>query len=188
MTPAQVALTGEEVTALIRANTEKVFATMLGLTAEVRSGDWQGADAGQKGGVVALLGFAGDWRGSGTIRCSGRLACSLSGKLLMTDYGCVNDEVLDAMGEIANMIIGNFKDDAACKLGPLGLSTPTVIYGNNFEARNWNGQSWTGVAFDCEGELFEVKICLVPNGARREAPRPADAPAGPRKASLIIDY
>jgi len=47
-------------------------------------------------------------------------------------------------------------------LGPLGLSTPTVIYGRNVRARNLNGQLWTTVPFDCEGGLVEVKICLGP--------------------------
>ncbi len=186
MTPAGMALTEKEVAELICANTEKVFVTMLGLTARVRPEDEKEAEDLQKGGVVALLGFAGDWRGSGSIRCSARLACSLSGKLLMTEFGCVNDEVLDAIGEIANMIIGNFKDDAACKLGPLGLSTPTVVYGNNFEARNWNGQSWVGVTFDCEGDPFEVKISLLPSPTRRETVRPSGVSSS--RPALIIGY
>jgi chemotaxis protein CheX len=84
----------------------------------------------------------------------------------MSEYETVNDEVLDAMGEMANMIIGNFKDEAAAALGLLSLGTPTVIYGNNFQTRNWNGQSWIAVPFCCEGERFEVKICLVPSQDR----------------------
>ncbi len=173
MTPQDTALTNDEVVALIWANTEKVFSTMLGLTVKSSSAPEERIRALRKGGVVSLVGFAGRWRGAGTIRCSGRLACSISGKLLLTQFDHVNDEVLDAMGEIANMIIGNFKDDAAYKLGPLGLSTPTVIYGNNFEARNWNGESWIPVLFDCEGELLEVNISLVPGYAVGETPRPA---------------
>ena len=77
------------------------------------------------------------------------------------------------------MIIGNFKDDASEQLGPLGLSTPTVIYGNNFQTRNVNGQSWITVPFDCEGDLFEVKICLVPGHAVHEPLRPASMMVGP---------
>jgi len=64
-----------------------------------------------------LVGFAGQWSGSGTIRCGGELACIISGKFLKAEYNQVNEEVLDAMGEIANMILGNFKDDAAFKFG-----------------------------------------------------------------------
>jgi chemotaxis protein CheX len=166
-------LTRDEIAELIRANTEKVFSTMLGLPIHAGALTVQPAGADEDGGVVSLVGFAGEWSGTGSIRCSAGLACSISSKLLLTDFDHVDDEVLDAIGEVANMIIGNFKDDAAFKLGPLGLSTPTVIYGSNFQARNWNGQGWTTVPFACEGELFEVKICLVPSHALRESFRQA---------------
>lgn len=173
MTSQDTALTNDEIVSLIWANTEKVFSTMLGLTVKSSSAPEERIRALRKGGVVSLVGFAGRWRGSGSIRCSGRLACSISGKLLMTNFDHVSDEVLDAMGEIANMIVGNFKDDAAYKLGPLGLSTPTVIYGNNFEARNCNGDSWITVLFDCEDELLEVNILLVPGHVLSEPSRTA---------------
>lgn len=167
-------LTDEEVIELVCSNTEKVFSTMLGMSVKPSSGTEDGIQALRKGGVVSLVGFAGRWRGSGSIRCSGCLACSISSKLLLADFECVNDEVLDAMGEIANMIIGNFKDDAAYKLGPLGLSTPTVIYGSNFETRNLNGERRTTVFFDCEQELLEVDISLVPGLAPDQvSPGPA---------------
>ena len=165
-------LTRNEIADLIRANTEKVFSTMLDLPIHAGPVTVQPTGAGEDGGVVSLVGFAGEWSGSGSIRCSGGLACTISARLLLTEFDNVNDDVLDAIGEVANMIIGNFKDDAAYKLGPLGLSTPTVIYGKNFQARNWNGQSWITVPFSCEGELFEVKICLVPSHALRESLRP----------------
>jgi len=181
-------LTDDEVVALIWSNTEKVFSTMLGLTVKSSLAPEERIKALRKGGVVSLVGFAGRWRGSGSIRCSGQLACSISGKLLLTHFDYVNDEVLDAMGEIANMIIGNFKDDAAYKLGPLGLSTPTVIYGNNFEARNWNGESWITVLFDCDGELLEVNISLVPGHVLGEAPRPAGVLAPAMWENKIIDH
>lgn len=169
----QPPLTNEEIAQLICANAEKVFSTMLGLPLEAGPMTVQKALLGPDGGVVCLLGFAGQWSGSGSIRCSEALARAISGKLLLSDFDSVNEEVLDAMGEIANMIIGNFKDDAAFKLGPLGLSTPTVIYGKNFQARNWNGQSWITVPFDCQGEQFEVKICLVPSQAMQGSLHPA---------------
>jgi len=166
----ELGLTHDEIAAFIRVNTEKVFSTMLDLPLVPGPAAVEGTLANGEGGVIALVGFAGEWSGSGSIRCSDALACSISAKLLLTDFDCVNDEVLDAMGEIANMVVGNFKDDAADKLGLVGLSTPTVIYGNNFQARNFNGQTWTAVPFDCAGETFEVKISLVPSRILHETP------------------
>ena len=41
--------------------------------------------------------------------------------------------MLDAVAEVTNMIIGNVKTVLESRLGAMGLSTPTVIYGRNFQ-------------------------------------------------------
>jgi len=88
--------------------------------------------------------------------------------------------VLDAIGEITNMVIGNFKDAAAPMFGHLALSTPTVIFGRNFRARNLNGQIWTAVPFECAGEIFEVKVCLAPTAEPvNSVQRPSLVVSGP---------
>ena len=167
MSNVQLPISPDEIAAIIGGtNTNNVFTTMLGLEVQAGPFDAESKLTEEDGKVVCLVSFTGKWNGSGSISCSGPLACAISGKLLMSEYEAVNDEVLDAMGEMANMIIGNFKDEAAATLGALSLGTPTVIYGNNFQTRNWNGQSWIAVPFCCEGERFEVKICLVPSQDR----------------------
>lgn len=155
-------LTTDEIVALVETNTDKVFSTMLDVEI-TRIAELTYQSATEDGGVIAIVAFAGDWSGSGSIGCSNRLACFLSSKLLLTDFDVVNEEVLDAMGEIANMIVGNFKDEAALKLGPVGLSTPTIIHGDRFETRSLNGQGATVVKFLCDGEMLEVKIYLSSN-------------------------
>jgi CheY-specific phosphatase CheX len=75
----------------------------------------------------------------------------------------VNEEALDAISEITNMIIGNFKTHAESYFGPLGLSIPTVIYGLQFSARTAAKEQWVVVPFECEEQTVEVKVCLTPN-------------------------
>lgn len=96
-------------------------------------------------GVIALVGLAGKWTGSGRISCSLRFASRLCASLLMAEYGAVNEEVLDAVAEVSNMIIGNVKTTLEDELGPLGLSIPTVIYGRNYQARSSGITEWTVV-------------------------------------------
>jgi chemotaxis protein CheX len=83
--------------------------------------------------------------------------------MLMMPYTEVNEDVLDAVSELTNMILGNFKTAAEGELGPLGLSIPTVIYGLSFCARSAGKEQWIIVPFRCEGESFEVRVCLTPN-------------------------
>jgi chemotaxis protein CheX len=175
-------LTSAEIAALIRVTTQRTFSTMLGisLTAGPETGG-PTRDAPEDG-VLSFVGFAGDWSGTGVIRCSSSLACIISSRMLMTEYASVNDDVLDVIGEITNMIIGNFKDEAAHKLGPLGLSIPTVVYGKNFQAHNANHLSWTAVPFDYQGELFEVKVSIVASRQQRAVPL---AVGGPQAEEIL---
>jgi chemotaxis protein CheX len=82
---------------------------------------------------------------------------------MMTEYDAVNDEVLDAVAEITNMIIGNVKTALEERLGPMGLSIPTVIYGRNFSSRAVGKQNWTVVPFHAGSERLEVQLCLAPS-------------------------
>ena len=160
-------ITQDDIASLLISNTERVFSVMLGMCVTARTTRIDQDAQGQDGGVVALVGFVGQWVGTGSVSCSSQMACKLSSKMLLADYPEVNEEVLDAMGEITNMIVGNFKDAAEPILGPMGLSTPTVIYGDSFRTRNMNGKVWTTVPFECEGETIEVKICVEPSHESR---------------------
>jgi chemotaxis protein CheX len=59
------------------------------------------------------------------------------------------------------MILGNVKTSLEERIGPMGLSIPTVIYGRNFSSRTVGKQEWTVVPFDCYGERLEVQLCLA---------------------------
>jgi chemotaxis protein CheX len=151
--------------------TKDVFSTMLGL--EIQSGEprWESSQPSPVNGVVGLIGLAGSWTGAGCISFSSEFACTISAKLLMAEYHSVNEDVLDAVGEITNMIVGNFKLFAEDVLGPLGLSIPTVIFGHNFTARSMNTGEWIVVPFTCEAAQLEVRVCLAPTPSTPPAHR-----------------
>jgi chemotaxis protein CheX len=146
----------------ICAATEEVFTTMLGM--EVKAGaPYQAKNRTDPiDGVVSLIGLAGAWVGTGSISCSAPFACQLSGRLLMSEFQNVDEEVLDAIAEITNMIIGNFKTSIEERLGPMGLSIPTVVFGRNFSTRSIGTDDWVVVPFECEGGCLEVRACLAP--------------------------
>ena len=88
--------------------------------------------------------------------------------MLMTDSQSVNEDVLDAVAELTNMIIGSVKTDLEQHLGQLGLSIPTVVYGRNFKTKSAGSAEWIVVRFTWEGEALLVKLCLAPS----ERPHP----------------
>ena len=153
----------ETVIKLVSAAAADVFSTMLGLSVVTGEPFTEQATPAEAERVVALIGMAGSWMGTGMLSCSAELACRLSSLMLMSEYDAVDGEVLDAMGEISNMIFGNVKTELEAILGPLGLSIPTVIFGRNFSTKSIGSQMWTVVPVIAEGRQMDVKICLTPS-------------------------
>ena len=140
-----------------------VFGMMLGL--EITSGEAyiEQSTPTETERVVALIGLAGTWIGTGMVSCSPDFACRISSLMLMTECDGVTEDVLDAMAEMANMIFGNVKTELEEELGSLGLSIPTVIFGRNFATRSVGKQSWTVVPIETGTDVMELKICLAKN-------------------------
>jgi len=152
----------EDIVTAVGTAAQAVFSTMLNLPLELGAAHHDATEPDSFDGVVALVGVAGSWTGGGRISCSPRFACRLAESLLMSPYESVNEDVLDAVAEVANMIIGNVKTFFEERLGPLGLSVPTVIFGRNYRTRSSGVQKWTVVPFRCGDEAMEVRFCLMP--------------------------
>jgi chemotaxis protein CheX len=147
----------------IRDAAANVFSMMLG--AELGEGEvsYEAAMPEPSDGVVSFIGLAGAWAGTGSFTCSPTLACRICSLMLMTESTSVNEEVLDAVAELTNMIIGSVKTDLEKQLGPLGLSIPTVVFGRNFRTKSAGSSEWIVMRFNWEGEPLHVKLCLAPN-------------------------
>ncbi len=148
--------------------TKQVFSTMIGLDLAAGEAYLDQNAPGPSAGVVSLIGLAGQWAGTGSLSCSSDFACRISSQLLMSECPAVDEEVLDAVAEVTNMVIGNIKTALEEDLGSMGLSIPTVIFGRNFTTRSVGKNDWTVVPFYCGQERLEVQVCLAPN---RDAPR-----------------
>ena len=147
----------------VKSTTRDVFSTMLMLEAEPQPVLPGHGVPGPTDGVVGIIGIAGTWVGTGIIICTPELACQASSSMLMSEYNTVNDDVLDAMGEITNMIIGNIKTTLEDRYGAMGISVPTVVYGRNFATRTVSRGEWVIVSFNVAGQVLQVHINLAPN-------------------------
>ena len=82
--------------------------------------------------VTAMVGLAGGLSGVLSLRCDGKAAALMTSKLLGVSLDKVGSEVSDALGEICNMIAGNFKGKIASLAEDCMLSPPTVITGSDY--------------------------------------------------------
>jgi chemotaxis protein CheX len=148
---------------LIRQSTANVFSTMLGLELVPGEAAIENGTPDANDGVVSLIGLAGAWAGTGSVSCSPAMACRICSLMLMMECTSVDEEVLDALAELTNMIIGSVKNDLEPHFGPLGLSLPTVVFGRNFRTKSAGTTEWTVVRFPWESEFLVVKLCLSPS-------------------------
>jgi len=146
----------------IRRAAADVFTTMVGMELTPASEVVESGTPEPAGGVVSFIGVAGAWAGTGSLTCSPELACVISSRMLSSEINSINEEVLDAIAELTNMIIGSVKTDLEARLGPLGLSIPTVVYGRNFHTRSANANQWNIVRFPFGRDELAVKFCLAP--------------------------
>jgi len=153
----------DQIVAAIRSCTVEVFSTMLSLEMEAGVPRNELNPPGPSDGIVALIGLAGAWIGTGSLACDVPMALRMASSMLEMECTEIDDDVLDAISEIANMIFGNFKTIAETHLGPLGLSIPTVVYGMRFSARTAGKEKWVVLPFLRGDDIVELKICLTPN-------------------------
>jgi chemotaxis protein CheX len=84
------------------------------------------------GDITAMIGLAGDLCGLVTIQCSSTCAVDIGSAMLGSPVG-LDDGALDALGEVCNMVAGNFKAKIAGLSDGCVLSVPTVIRGSDYE-------------------------------------------------------
>jgi chemotaxis protein CheX len=151
----------QEIECAIRAATAEVFSVMLGI--DITPGEPQiGCISQDHSGVVAVLGLTGDWAGSGQLSVDPSLALQIASRLLMADCAEIEEDVLDAIAEVSNMIIGNVKNALELSLGAMKLSTPAVIFGGSFETRVVGTRELVLVPFSCAEGSMRVQIVIAP--------------------------
>lgn len=157
----RIAITHEELVTRIAAATQDVFRTMLGSDAVPGAARLEEGGVGPTEGVVALVGLTGPLVGTGSVTCTPNLACKLAAHMMMAEYDSVDNDVLDAVGEVANMIVGSLKTSIEDQCGAMWLSVPTVVYGRNFTTRSMGRHNWSVVPFTCDGEDMQVHMFLT---------------------------
>lgn len=134
----------------IRAVTQQIWESVLGRDA-LPGAPEPGPSAL---GLEACVHITGGWEGTVSVATTDELARRLTEEMFAMSAGeASEEEILDANGEMANMIGGNVK---ALMPGPSQLSLPTVAHGSPMA---FPGTSVALVeCFDVEGQPFVVTV------------------------------
>lgn len=110
--------------------------------------------------ITSMVGMAGQLCGILTVRCSSKSAARMASRMLGIDAETAGPQMWDALGEICNMVAGNFKN----KISGLGdgcvLSVPTVITGADYSLYSSASTQTirTMLLFDGEPVTFSLEV------------------------------
>lgn len=139
--------------ALLELATREVFELMLACQLTVpASADESPLD------VTAMVGLAGQLCGVLSVRCSGKAAAFMTSKMLGVPLDKVGSEVTDALGEVCNMVAGNFKNKIPGLAEGCMLSPPTVITGSDYTLRSQADSPALQIGLLLEGLLIVISL------------------------------
>src|SRR5882757_9506881 len=80
------------------------FFTMAGMKASVGTEYPHHQKDGVSRSVAGVIGWVGNWNGTGILECTPEFACKLSNLMLGSEMVSLNEDALDAVAEITNII------------------------------------------------------------------------------------
>jgi CheY-specific phosphatase CheX len=132
-------LTVEDLVEVLKESADEVFSTMLGMVGVLveqhmtgdagQPGEIRGTDSGEtRSEFEAIVEFSGMRRGAVVLRAGHEGALDIArGLLMLGDEETVEvEEVMDALGECANMVSGSLKCKVLDPAGDFHLGTPRI--------------------------------------------------------------
>jgi len=111
--------------------------------------------------MTSMIGLGGGVRGMLAVHCPEAVARAITGTLLGMEIEKLDEDVKDAIGEVANMVAGHLKIAyGACGI-PVELAIPTSIIGESFRLSGMAGATRHYVAFHLDSGPFWVELAYV---------------------------
>lgn len=133
---------------ILECSAIEVFSMMVGV--DLQSFAEEPVEAG--GDQTAMVGLAGALCGMITLRCSSVVAGRLAVRMLGGGAASDPSTTGDAIGELCNMVAGNFKSKITSLANDCMLSVPTVISGEDYVLRTVAPNEGFQFAFSLDGE------------------------------------
>ncbi len=115
-------------TMLLEVSAKEVFEVMLGTSLECEDGECPARTE-----LTAMVGLAGPICGIVSVRCNADAAAAMASRMLAEPIAPPDGRVMDALGEICNMLAGNFKGKVSNLSDSCLLSVPTIIRGADYQ-------------------------------------------------------
>ena len=141
--------------------TVDVFRTMMNL--RVVPGDVVIEKAQmRKAEVIGSIGVAGFLTGSISVFLPKSIAAKAVASMMMMEIEEISDgDLVDAIGEITNMVGGGIKTELFQKAPLFDISVPSVYMGDDLQRRTVSNDLCFHVPFNLDGQNFSVEFLMV---------------------------
>ena len=144
----------------------EVFSTMLGC--EIKRGTLSLAVGNQPTlDISGVIGLSGKASGTVVLSFSRDVSVSATERMLGQSFDSINGDVIDAVGELTNMIAGRAK--SSMQHLAMTLSLPTVVTGKNHVISFGSALQTILIPYSCEWGNFTLQVGLVEQEAAESA-------------------
>jgi chemotaxis protein CheX len=157
----QLGVSEADLTRLLIGDVCEIFSTMVGvpgiehLPREIEN------PTHFSNSVTAMVGLAGSSNGMVCLHTSKALGLWFTAQMLGMDVADVDDDMDDALGEIANMIGGSFKHHLSNNGDTIKLSTPSVVTGSDYSITSGHPGESLSLVFRAGGEEFIISAIIA---------------------------
>jgi chemotaxis protein CheX len=154
----QLGTTEEMLIELLDRDVREIFSTMVGV--ELSPSRIADTETTFRECVTAMVGLAGSYNGMISLSTPQRMAMAIASHMLGMDITRCDDDVRDALGEVANMIGGSFKHHFVKDGHEVRLSTPSVISGEEYVMTASSAPYTLSLMFALDADHFVVSVYL----------------------------
>lgn len=113
-----------------------------------------------RGDVSAVIGLTGNVSGTISVSFAEKSILAIVSRMFGEEVTSLNDEIGDAVGEIANMISGQARQALEGMGRPLQAAIPTVIVGKGHQISHITSHPVIAIPFLTENEGFTIEVCF----------------------------
>lgn len=140
-------------------STSEVFKTMVGIEPE-RGNLYIKSDEKFPYDISGVIGLAGQASGFVVISMTEKLALKVVENFLGEKKTSLDDDVMDAIGEILNMIAGGAKQVFSKTGISFKISIPNVVVGKNHVVGKQKNVQCIGMTFSVGEDTFVIEVAL----------------------------
>lgn len=143
-------------------STQEIFSSMIMI--EVTPGEpFSRKDEALRDSISGIIGLAGETKGMLAIHLSNDAALAVTTAFLGMEVEEIDEDVRDAVGELANMLGGSLKSVLDPSGSSIQLSMPSAVHGEEYSVDCLANARTITVPFNFDGHSFMVELQIRRN-------------------------